>query len=228
MKEQKPFVIHEDNHLLVVFKPAGWLSQGDETGDPCIVDWGKEYLKKKYDKPGAVFLGLPHRLDRPVSGVMVLARTSKSLERLNKMFREDKVQKTYVALCSNKPPREQDVLVHWLIKDSRKNRTTAYNKNKGGAKQSELSYELVGRKKTESLIRVFPKTGRPHQIRVQLAAIKCPIIGDLKYGGLQTEYKQSIALHAEQIIFTHPVIKNTVTYKIPLEHNLILSDWIKK
>lgn len=215
-----PSVIFEDNHLLVVFKPSGWLSQADKTGDKCITDWGKEYLRKKHKKTGNVFCGLPHRLDRPVSGVMVLAKTSKSLERLNKMFLEDQVQKTYYALVVQRPPKEDDTLIHWLLKDPKNNTVKAFQNEKKGAKKAELYYELLNVYKTVSVLKVLPVSGRPHQIRVQLKAMGCPIMGDVKYGGVKVkELKESIALHAGKITFVHPVKKEKVTFEAPVKSN---------
>lgn len=208
----KPQVIYEDNHLLLLNKPSGWLVQGDKTGDRTLTDWGRDYIKKKYDKPGDVFLHPTHRLDRPVSGITVFARTSKALERMNKLFREDKVQKTYLAVVSGKPQNQNGKLVHWLFKDSKKNMVKAYNKPMGNAKEAELEYELLGNADGHSLLKVMPKTGRPHQIRVQLASIKTKIKGDLKYGYPEPNTDKSIHLHAFRISFVHPVKKESVTF----------------
>ncbi len=218
----QPTPLYEDNHLLVINKPSGWLSQGDATGDPSIIDWAKEYIARKYNKPGQVFVGLPHRLDRPVSGVLVLARTSKSLTRLNEMFRLDQVSKVYYALSDGKPQQQEGKLINFLIKDPAKNITKAVKKMKDGAKLSELNYEWVISGDEENLIKVMPKTGRPHQIRVQLAAMNCPIIGDVKYGGKNADSKGSIALHAHSITFIHPVKKEKVRYYSPLSNNQLM------
>ncbi len=141
-----PTVLYEDNHLLIVSKPAGWLVQGDRTGDQTLADWGKDYLKKKYDKPGAVFLGVVHRLDRPVSGVVAMARTSKALARMNQLFKTRRVTKTYWALVQTPPPQPEATLIHWLIKDSAKNKVTAFHSEKKDSKQAELSYRLLVKK----------------------------------------------------------------------------------
>ncbi|MBR06934.1 MAG: RNA pseudouridine synthase [Rickettsiales bacterium] len=207
-----PQVIYEDNHLLLLNKPSGWLVQGDKTGDKTLTDWGRAYIKRKYNKPGDVFLHPTHRLDRPVSGITVFARTSKALERMNKLFREDKVQKTYLAVVGNKPPAQSGKLVHWLYKDTKKNMVKAYNKPMGSAKEAELEYDLLGNDDGHSLLKVMPKTGRPHQIRVQLASMKTRIKGDLKYGYPEANPDKSIHLHAFQISFVHPVQKELVTY----------------
>ncbi|MEP4533835.1 MAG: RluA family pseudouridine synthase [Cyclobacteriaceae bacterium] len=203
MKEPK--VIHEDNHLLVVNKPTGWLVQGDKTGDRTLTDWAKAYIKRKYNKPGDVYLHPCHRLDRPVGGILIFARTSKALERMNKLFREDRIQKVYLAIVKGKPESMEDTLIHYINKDSKKNTVRAFTRPKGDAKRAELSYDVIAIGDSHSLLRVKPKTGRPHQIRVQLAKIECPIKGDLRYGYPKANPDKSISLHAFQIIFTHPV-----------------------
>ena len=198
-------VLYEDNHLLVMNKQAGVLVQGDATGDVPLVDMAKEYIGEKYQKPGDVFLGVVHRLDRPVSGVVVFARTSKALERMNALFRDRKTQKTYWALVTNKPARNEGTLVHWLIKDEKKNKTTAYSKENPNGSRSELHYKVIDNKRGYFLIEVNPITGRPHQIRVQLASMGCPIVGDVKYGSRIPSPDGSLALHARQLKFIHPV-----------------------
>lgn len=215
-KMRFPFkVLYEDNHLLVVNKPAGLLVQGDATGDIPLVDHGKEYIREKYNKPGNVFLGVVHRLDRPVSGVVVMARTSKALERLNKAFQDRTVEKTYWALVGNRPEVPQDTLTHFLLKDPKKNFTHAYQKAKTGAQMAVLSYNLERSFKTVHLIEVKPTTGRPHQIRVQLAKIGCPIIGDLRYGFPKANEDASICLHARKISFKHPSRDEQMTFTAP-------------
>lgn len=213
----EPFtVLYEDNHLIAVNKAAGVLVQGDVTGDTPLSELVKEYVKKKYLKPGEVFLGVVHRLDRPVTGVVILARTSKALERMNKLFREKETQKTYLAVVSSKPPVAEDILVHWLVKDEKKNKTTAFRKETTGALRSELSYRVVAERSGLFLVEVKPVTGRPHQIRVQLASIGCPIKGDLKYGDKESNDDGSICLHARKLEFVHPVRKESLSIEAPL------------
>jgi 23S rRNA pseudouridine1911/1915/1917 synthase len=209
-------VIYEDNHLLVVNKASGILVQGDETGDIPLVEMCKSYVKEKYHKPGEVFMGVVHRIDRPVSGIVVLARTSKALERMNALFREKETQKTYWAIVGNKPREDDGTLVHWLLKDEKKNKTTAYSRETEKAQRSELSYRLIGNSRGLFLIEVKPVTGRPHQIRVQLASMNCPIIGDVKYGYPEANDDGSICLHARALGFLHPVKKTYLKVEAPL------------
>jgi len=209
-------ILYEDNHLLVVNKRAGLLVQGDATGDVSLVDLCKEYVKKKYNKPGAVFMGLVHRIDRPVSGVVALARTSKALERMTALFRERETKKTYWAIVRKKPAQAAGSLVHWLLKDEKKNRTTAYIRETAGALRSELSYRVLAEAAGYWLLEINPITGRPHQIRVQLASMGCPIVGDLKYGDAEANDDGSICLHARRLAFVHPVKKELLTCQAPL------------
>ena len=200
-----PTIIYEDNHLLVINKPAGWLVQGDRTGDATLTDWGKAYLKEKYHKPGAVFLHPAHRLDRPVSGAVLFARTDKALGRLTTLFRDKKVAKTYLALVLQQPAKPAGELRHFLLKDEKKNIVKAFAQPVGEAKESVTRYETMGTAGKYWLLRVFPLTGRPHQIRVQLAAMGCPIAGDLKYGAREAFPDASIGLHSWRAEFMHPV-----------------------
>ena len=214
---REPFgVIYEDNHLLIVNKASGILVQGDITGDIPLVELCKEYIGKKYRKPGAVFLGVVHRIDRPVSGIVVLARTSKALERMNELFRENRTKKTYWAITDKKPPLETGKLIHWLTKDEKKNKVTAYPRETVGALKSELRYRILAMAERQCLLEVQPVTGRPHQIRVQLASMGCVIKGDLKYGAPQALEDGSIALHARKLEFTHPVRKEPMVLEAHL------------
>lgn len=213
MSLRTPFsIIYEDNHLLVVNKSPGVLVQGDSTGDVPLAELCKDYIKEKHNKPGAVFLGVVHRLDRPVSGVVVLARTSKALERMNALFREKETEKTYWAIVGCKPPGPEGTLLHWLQKDEKKNKTTAFPKETPGALRSELSYRVLGNAGGNWLLEVKPVTGRPHQIRVQLASMGCPIKGDVKYGDDEPTADGSIYLHALRLAFVHPVKKENVSF----------------
>lgn len=209
-------VLYEDNHIIIVNKRSGEISQGDKTGDSTLSDKVKAYIKKKYNKPGEVFLGTTHRLDRPVSGAIIFARTSKALTRLNAMFQEKKVQKTYWALCIESPHPAEGNLVHYLIKDSKKNKTTAHKKDVKNGKRSELNYKFIKKMGNNSLVEVDPRTGRPHQIRVQLASIGCTIKGDLKYGAVLPNGDKSICLHARKLNFIHPVSKEKITVTAPI------------
>lgn len=214
-------VLYEDNHLLAVNKPAGVLVQGDATGDTPLAELVKAYIKQKYAKPGDAFLGVVHRLDRPVSGVVVFARTSKALERMNAQFRQRATEKIYWALVQKKPTPAHATLVHWLTKDEKKNKATAYKTEHPQGLQSELSYQYLISRDGRHLLEVKPVTGRPHQIRVQLAAVGCCIYGDVKYGAEVPLPDASIALHARQLTFMHPVKKEAISLRAPLPQN----DW---
>lgn len=198
-------ILFEDNHLLAINKPAGWLVQGDKTGDYTLTDWGKQYLKEKYAKPGAVFLHPTHRIDRPVSGAVLFARTDKALSRLTTMFRDKQVQKTYLALVLKQPPNPSGQLRHFLLKDEQRNVVEVYPYPFRDAKESITDYALLGELNGYSLLKVSPITGRSHQIRAQLAAMGCSILGDLKYGAKTALPDASIGLHSWQIELVHPV-----------------------
>lgn len=221
-RDKRPFyVLYEDNHLLIVNKAAGVLVQGDQTKDKPLVELCRDYVRNKYNKPGNVFMGLVHRLDRPVSGIVVLAKTSKALERMSKLFHDRKVQKTYWAITKYKPKqvkkfRDQATLIHWLKKDGTKNMVTTYNEEIEGAQKAELSFRVLGKQNDHFLLEIKPKTGRPHQIRAQLGAIKTPIKGDLKYGFTSPNVDKSINLHARKLYFQHPVKKEPVEITAPL------------
>jgi 23S rRNA pseudouridine1911/1915/1917 synthase len=218
-------ILFEDNHLVAVNKRAGVLVQGDVTGDVPLSELVKEYVKKKYNKPRAVFLGVVHRLDRPVSGVVVFARTSKSLERMNELFRNRETKKIYHAIVQGKPAVHSGTLTHWLVKDESRNKTTAYKKEHEDGLRSELSYELVRNSGGRSLLEVHPVTGRPHQIRVQLSVMGCPIVGDVKYGAGEPNDDASICLHASKLHFVHPVRKEEVTIEAPFPENHLWDDF---
>jgi 23S rRNA pseudouridine1911/1915/1917 synthase len=209
-------VLHEDNHIIIVNKLSGEISQGDKTGDKTLSDKVKLYIKKKYNKPGDVYLGTTHRLDRPVSGAIIFAKTSKALTRLNAMFQEKKIQKTYWALCLEKPYPTEGNLVHYLLKDSKKNKTAAHKNEVKNSKRSELNYKYLKPMGNNQLVEVDPRTGRPHQIRVQLASIGCTIKGDLKYGAMLPNNDKSICLHARKLSFIHPVSKEVINVVAPL------------
>ena len=206
-------VIYEDNHLIAVNKPAGWLVQGDETGDQPLSDWVKKYIKVRYGKPGAVYLGVIHRIDRPVSGVVIFARTSKALERMNRLFQERKIKKTYLAVVEERPKELEGRLIHYLEKDSSRNRVHVYKQQKGKSKKSELTYKLIAGLGDHHLLEVNPITGRSHQIRGQLARIGCSIRGDVKYGANRKNYGGFIHLHCKEMSFIHPVKKEPVSIK---------------
>ena len=202
-------VIFEDNHLIAVNKKSGEIVQGDKTGDEPLSDRVKKYLKVKYKKPGNVFLGTIHRIDRPTSGVIIFARTSKALTRMNEKFRDNKIYKTYWAILKNKLPKKHDLLEHYLLKNQKKNKSFISTSEKG--KLSILKYNYLKNLKNYFLYEIFPHTGRHHQIRVQLSSIGSPIKGDLKYGAKRSNSNGGINLHARKIVFDHPVTKEKVT-----------------
>lgn len=213
-------VLFEDNHIIIVNKKSGEITQGDKTGDTPLSEKVKEYIKHKYNKPGNVFIGTVHRLDRPVTGVIVFAKTSKALTRLNKMFQDKQMQKTYWALCNQAPKIHTQKLSHYLVKDTQKNKTKAHLREVPNGKKSELIYTYLKKHKLKNLIEVKPLTGRPHQIRVQLSSMGCSILGDLKYGASKPNPDKSICLHARNIEFIHPVSKEIVDVTAPLPiHN---------
>ncbi len=214
-------VLFEDNHLIVVNKYPGQLVQGDKTGDAPLGDQIKEYIKVKYNKPGEVFLGVVHRIDRPVSGLVIFARTSKALARMNELFREKKVQKTYWAVVKNKPPDENGTLIHFLKKDEAKNKSKAYENEVKGSLRSWLDYKVLGKSDNYYLLEINPHTGRHHQIRVQLASMGCPIKGDIKYGFDRTNEDGSIHLHARSVQFIHPVKGEMIQLTAPAPQEVI-------
>ena len=209
-------VVYEDNHLIIVNKRPSEIVQGDKTGDEPLSETVKRYLKEKYAKPGNVFLGVTHRLDRPVSGLVVFAKTGKALARLNDMFRQSEVKKTYWAIVKNCPPQEEGELVHYLVRNEKKNKSYAYDKEVKNSKKAVLHYRLIGRSENYFLLEVDLKTGRHHQIRCQLAKMGCPINGDLKYGFPRSNPDGSICLHARRVCFVHPVSKERIEVEAPL------------
>lgn len=212
-------VLHEDNHIIVVNKRAGDIVQGDKTGDKPLSEIVKSYLKDKYNKEGNVYLGVVHRLDRPTTGIVLFSKTSKALPRLNKLFAEKSANKTYWALVKNTPPKAEDTLVHWLKKNPKNNKSTAYHKKVEGSKKAILHYKVIQKFDNFYLLEVDLETGRHHQIRVQLSSIGCPIKGDLKYGFNRSNKDASISLHARTLYFIHPVKKVEVRITAPLPND---------
>lgn len=203
-------VIYEDNHLIAVNKTCREIVQGDKTGDTPLSEILKAWLKEKYAKPGNVFVGVAHRLDRPVSGLVLFAKTSKALARLNEMFRTGDIKKTYWAIVKNSPPTEEGTLEHWLVRNEKQNKSYAYTEEKPNSKKAILHYKLLARSDNYYLLEVDLKTGRHHQIRCQLAKMGCPIKGDLKYGSGRSNKDGGISLHARKAQFIHPVSKEPV------------------
>ena len=214
-------VLFEDNHILIVNKRAGDITQGDKTGDKPLSEVLKEYVKDKYNKPGNVFIGTVHRLDRPTSGIVIFARTSKALERLNKMLRDKVIQKTYWAIVKNQPKVKTDTLTNFLKKDSKKNKSFVYKKEIEGSKKATLHFKVIQKLDNYSLLEVDLETGRHHQIRTQLSHIGSPIKGDLKYGFDRSNKDGSISLHARKINFIHPVTKEIITIIAPTPNDPI-------
>jgi len=208
--------LYEDNHIIIVSKSSGEIVQGDKTGDVPLSETVKEYIKTKHHKPGNVFLGVVHRLDRPVSGVVVFAKTSKALSRLNDMFRMGEVHKTYWAIVQNNPGQGEGVLTDWLVRNEKQNKSYVRSGEGNGAKKAVLEYRVVGATDRYTLLEVILKTGRHHQIRCQLANIGCPIKGDLKYGARRSNPDGSISLLARRVEFVHPVSKQAVSVTAPL------------
>ena len=214
-------VVYEDNHIVVVNKTSSEIVQGDKTGDTPLSEMVKQYLKEKYNKPGNVFIGVTHRLDRPVSGLVVFAKTSKALPRLNEMFRNGEVKKTYCAIVKECPKETEGELVHYLVRNEKQNKSYAYDKEVKNSKKAVLHYKLIGHSQNYYLLEVDLKTGRHHQIRCQLAKMGCPIKGDLKYGSPRSNPDGSICLHARTVQFVHPVSKEMIRLTAPVpEGNL--------
>ena len=209
-------VLYEDNHIIVVNKESGEIVQGDKTGDTPLSDIVKDYIKVKYQKPGNVFLGVVHRLDRPVSGAVVFARTSKALSRLNEMFRRGEVHKTYWAIVKNKPKADAATLASWIVRNEKQNKSYAYDHEVKDSKKAVLDYRLIASGDTYHILEIRLHTGRHHQIRCQLAAMGCPIKGDLKYGSQRSNADGSISLLSRHTEFLHPVSKQLIAVDAPL------------
>ena len=214
-------VLFEDNHIIAINKRCGDIVQGDKTGDKPLSEIVKSFLKNKYSKPGNVYLGIPHRLDRPTSGVVMFAKTSKSLSRLNKIFKDGKAQKYYWAVTKNKPEKQEDTLIHWLRKNERTNKSTYFKKETVKAKKAVLHYRVLKKLERYFIIEIELVTGRHHQIRCQLSAIGCPVRGDLKYGYDRSNNDRGIDLHAKKIIFEHPVNGKKIIIDAPVRDTKI-------
>jgi len=214
-------VIFEDNHIIAINKRVGDIVQGDKTGDTPLSEVAKQYIAEKYSKPGAVYLGVVHRLDRPTSGIVVFARTSKALSRLNKLFSERKTEKTYWAVVKNSPPKSSDTLVHYLKRNPKQNKSYAHKNEVPDSKKAILDYQVIKKLDRYSLLEIDLKTGRHHQIRSQLSAIGCPIKGDLKYGFDRSNKDGGIHLHSRKLSFIHPVKKEEITLVAPTPEDVI-------
>jgi len=221
-------VLYEDNHIIAVNKSTSEIVQGDKTGDQPLSETIKLYLKEKYNKPGDVFLGVTHRLDRPVSGVVLFAKTSKALTRLNEMFRNQEVKKTYWAIVKEKPAQPEGRLENYLIRNEKQNKSVAYDTERSDAKKAALSYKLIAHSDTYYLLEVQLETGRHHQIRCQLAKMGCPIKGDLKYGFPRSNPNGGISLHARSVEFIHPVSKLKISLTAPVPNDDKLWDTMEK
>lgn len=221
MNDIKSRILFEDNHLIIINKLPGELVQGDETGDITLADKIKEYLKVTYNKPGNVYLGIPHRLDRPTSGIVVYTKTEKALIRLNEAFKGSSVKKTYWAVVDNMPKKSESTLIHYIVRNSANNKSVAYPKEIKGSKLAKLDYKVIGKSDKYYLLEIALHTGRHHQIRAQLAAIGLHIKGDLKYGFPRSNPDGGIHLHARKIVFTHPVKKEELTIIAPPPHDTV-------
>ncbi|MEO6903414.1 MAG: RluA family pseudouridine synthase [Bacteroidia bacterium] len=221
-------VLYEDNHIIAVNKRPSDIVQGDKTGDTPLSDFVKQYLKEKYNKPGEVFVGTVHRIDRPVSGIVLFAKTSKALTRLNELFQTKEIKKTYWAVVKNKPENSTGKLIHYLKKNELKNKSKAFEKETTGALRSELDYELIANSDNYFFLKINPHTGRHHQIRAQLAAMGCPIKGDLKYGFDRSNKDASIHLHARKIEFIHPVKKEPIIIVAPPPNEVLWNEFLKR
>ncbi len=217
-------VVYEDNHIIIVYKESGEIVQGDKTGDVPLSETVKDYIKTKYNKPGNVFLGVVHRLDRPVAGLVVFARTSKALTRLNAMFRDGEVHKTYWAITRELPPAPEGTLTNWLTRNEKQNKSYAYDREVPNAKKAVLAYRVIGHTPNYHLLEIRLMTGRHHQIRCQLAHMGCPIKGDLKYGAKRSNPDGSICLLSHSVQFEHPVSHETIRLDSPLPDDTLWRD----
>ena len=214
-------ILYEDNHIIAINKRVGDIIQADKTNDTPLSEIIKYYLKEKYSKPGNVFLGVVHRIDRPTSGVVIFAKTSKALKRLNNMFKMGEIDKSYLAITKNKPNKKQDTLIHWLKKNNKTNKSTHFIKKSKDSKKAVLHYNIIKKLDSYFLIKVKIETGRHHQIRCQLSAIGCPIKGDLKYGAKRSNKNGGIDLHAKSVKFIHPVLKKEIFIEAPCNNSKI-------
>jgi len=208
-------IVFEDNHLLVVNKPAGMPSQGDNTGDESVFDWAKIYIKETYNKPGEAYVALTHRLDRPTGGIVLLCKTSKAAKRISQQFQERAIEKTYWAITERIPEPSNGTLEHYLRRLDGKNIMRAYDKNVHSSKKATLSYETLSVKNEKALLEIKPKTGRKHQIREQLSTLRCTIKGDVKYGKTKFNSDKSICLLAKKLSISHPITKEKTTFEVP-------------
>lgn len=227
MEGQRAEILYEDNHLIAVNKPFGIPVQPDKSGDTSLLDYMKAFIKEEYNKPGEVYLGLIHRIDRPVSGVVIFAKTSKALTRMNNIFRTRDVKKTYWAITKGKPTTESGSLTHYMIKNEEKNSSKAYNSEKKGSKKAVLNYKLKARIGEKILLEVNLQSGRHHQIRAQLAKVELNIIGDIRYGYRRPNKDRSICLHSRRLEFIHPVKKEPVVIIAPVPRNPFWQDFTK-
>jgi len=209
-------ILFEDNHLIIVNKYSGDIVQSDKTGDKPLVDKVKDYIKEKYNKPGEVFLGIPHRIDRPTTGIVIFCRNSRSLERINQMFKDKAISKTYWAIVKDKPPAESEKLVHYMKRNEQQNKSYASDQKTPGSQRAELDYKIIAASDRYFLLEIDLHTGRHHQIRAQLSKIGCPIKGDLKYGYDRSNEDASISLHARQVSFIHPSKKTMMEIVAPV------------
>lgn len=221
-------VMYEDNHVVVVNKRSSDIIQHDENGDKTLCSVVRDYVKVRYNKPGLAFIGTVHRLDRPVSGVIIYARTTKALNRLMNAFKYREIQKTYWAVVKNPPPKQEDTVINYLIKNAKLNKSFAYDKPSEGRKESELRYRVVGRSDHYTFLEINPKSGRHHQIRATLSSLGCPIKGDVKYGALRTNDNASIHLHARQVQFMHPVKKTPMTVIAPPPEDPLWTEFLRQ